>query len=133
MVYTRINGARASEGNPVKKNIGLIARWTARLMGAAAVLFVLWMSGLFGGSEGFGRFSDGMEILIFALWPVAWALGLALAFKWEVQGAVISLAGLAGLFALRTDLLGNPFFLLFAVPGVLFLLAWKMSRRTGAV
>jgi hypothetical protein len=60
-------------------------------------------------------------------------LGLILAWRWECVGGIVSLASLAGfyltLFAFDQRFPRGPFFLLIALPGFFFLVAWFLQRQ----
>ena len=103
--------------------------WIAAVLATAALLIIALFSGLFGGSEPAMDFSNRDEALTFAFWPVIYCLGLLLAFRWRIPGAVLSLVGLLVLFARRLDLLGNLFFLSMLIPPAFFILAAKFTGK----
>ena len=105
-------------------------RWTARITGSLILVFLLFF--LFGhlfGDHGGKGFSSGKEILTFLFFPVSTIVGLALAYRWEALGGAITLVGMAGLFALRYDLLNDILMFIPAIPGLLYFLSWWFSER----
>jgi len=58
--------------------------------------------------------------------------GLALAWKWELIGALISLVGFIGVGILKPDVMIMPMMYLFPLTAILFLICWRLSklRRT---
>lgn len=55
-------------------------------------------------------------------------VGLALAWKWELIGGLISLIGFIGVGVLNTDMLAKPVFYLFPLTALLFLISWRSSK-----
>ncbi len=105
-----------------------IAHWLARI--SAIAVFGFFM--MFAIGEGIPPLAEQpLRVqLFFALWAAIFA-GYAVGWRWPLWGGVIALAGYAMLnvveFSTNHRLLGGAF-LLFAVPGVLYLIAaWQAS------
>ena len=91
---------------------------------------VFMLAGIFG-EPMTGPFQDVREVLICVMFPLGVTLSLAAAFKWPRVGGALALLFMAGLFGLRPDLLGNPWFaLFFAPPGALFLLSGVLNQSS---
>ena len=104
--------------------------WTARAWGTAILGMVLLflIPGIFGAEAGEG-FRDAREVLSFVLFPVCTVVGLSLAYKWAGLGGLVATVGMVGLFGLRPDLIGSPWFTAaIAPPGILYLVYWAMRR-----
>jgi hypothetical protein len=54
--------------------------------------------------------------------------GLGLAWKWELIGALISLAGFIGIGLLNPDALAMPMMYLFPITAILFLICWWLGK-----
>jgi len=54
--------------------------------------------------------------------------GLGLAWKWELPGALISLAGFIGVGILSPDAMTKPMMYLFPATAILFLICWWLSK-----
>lgn len=108
-----------------------IAHWLARV--SAIGVFGFFM--LFAISEGIPPLAEQpLRVqLFFALWAAIF-IGYAVGWRWPLLGGLIALLGYGMLnaveFSTNHRLLGGAF-LLFAIPGVLYLIAaWSDSRRT---
>lgn len=106
--------------------------WAARITGTLLLGFLLFMlighlTGDANGPTGM-RFSNNRELIAFLFFPVCTIIGLAFAYKWELLGGAIAIGSLLALFLLRPDLM-QVRFLLMLLPGVLYLLHGKVSRR----
>jgi hypothetical protein len=107
-----------------------LLRWTARVSGLLvaggyAFLMVGEMAAPHSGSPSTFLEWTGIAVLSIA------ALALLIAWRWELQGALVSLAALG----VQTVLIpGSPTYhrvlLTMAVPGVLYSLDWFVRRRT---
>ena len=108
-------------------------QWVARLSGLALFLMVLAIAVGEGGPPNPLRqpWPVAIElVLMFIMW-----LGLIVAWRWEVLGAIMTLAGLIGFniveLSVNAKLAGGAF-PLFAIPPVLYLahaLAVRLSER----
>jgi hypothetical protein len=105
----------------------IIVRWIARII--SVLIFLFWgyfiVAHLFGDSGQASRpltANDFAQLSMMLLWLV----GLALAWRWELPGAVVALTA-----ALIGGLLNPNAMALAAIPAVpalLFLFCWWMSR-----
>jgi len=106
-----------------------IIRWIARIWSLFSLaLFLLFFIG-----ESWGQplqFTPE-ELLGLLFFPGGVVLGMILAWKWELWGGLITVASLLAFYLLEfimdRDFPGGPWFLLFAAPGFLFLLVWRLS------
>jgi hypothetical protein len=55
-------------------------------------------------------------------------VGLALAWKWELIGGLISLIGFIGVGILNPDAMTKPMMYLFPITAILFLISWRSSK-----
>jgi hypothetical protein len=103
----------------------VILRWAARALSLAC--FLLLCAFFFGGGESMRM--TGRQAVVFLLFPVGVVAGFGVSWWREAIGACISLGCLVILYALifaRDGRLHGPYFLLFAVPALLFLAAaWQ--------
>jgi len=118
------------------KRIATIIRMTARIWGSLILLFLLFFVGahvigtLFGpDGASDGGFNSVGEILTFIFcFPVGTMIGLAIAWKWEGLGGLITAGGIICLFIMRSDLITNPYFIVMGINGLLFLVYWVLTR-----
>ncbi len=110
-----------------------IIRWIARIWGTLVLLFVIFflLMDIFGTGydEASGALSprDGITFIFF---PLSTIVGLALAWKWEGLGGLITIVGVIGLLIVRPDLLSSISMIAgIAIPGILYLVYWYMTRR----
>ncbi len=104
-------------------------RWAARLLSLASLGLILMFA--FGGEE-----AGGMPTLkewgALAFFPIGVQVGMLLAWKKEIAGAGVALAALAGFYVyylfMSGALPGGPYFALFSLPAVLFLICGSMAR-----
>lgn len=105
-------------------------RWSARITSAFALGIIAIFATSGGGAPTLA------EWIAIAFFPVGLVIGLIVAWKREIPGAIIALASLAVFYvymfatsSFRTDMryVGN--FALFAIPAVLFLAAGLLARR----
>ncbi|MCM8571124.1 hypothetical protein NE848_17140 [Gramella jeungdoensis] len=104
--------------------------WIARGWGGIILAFVLFflIAHIFGNEEGGTGFSDTRDIITFILFPVSTIIGLAIAYKWEGLGGLISsLAILIAMFI--NEVIDFKFLLTIFPPGFLYLVYWFMERR----
>ena len=108
-------------------NFALLFRWVARIgsIVSAAVIFAF----LFGGNE---RLPQSEEWFQLAFFPGGILLGMALGWKNELVGGVVTIISLFGFYAMQFLQSGSipvgPWFFIFASPGILFLFAWIADR-----
>ncbi len=103
-----------------------VIRWIARILGLLLILLVL----VFAIPEIMSESNPSAEAT-----PIAMVLagvimlgGLGLAWKWELIGALISLAGFIGVCILNLNAMKMPMFYLFALTAILFLISWRLSK-----
>ena len=105
-----------------------IFRWIARILAAFMILITIV---LFLGEEVFDKSPGTGESIpiIMIVFGILMLGGLGLAFKWELIGGLISLAGFAGTIIGNPRSATMPMFYLFALPAVLFILC-SLKRET---
>lgn len=108
-----------------------IIRLLARLWSIIS-LVVLLAFGIGEAASDIARFTlrDAIGFLFF---PVGVMVGLALAWRWELAGGLLTVGSLAAFYVqnalLRDRWPAGPWFLLLAAPGFLFLFAWWLGRH----
>ncbi|MCK5103502.1 MAG: hypothetical protein KAQ79_02560 [Cyclobacteriaceae bacterium] len=118
------------------KRIATIIRLIARIWGSLILLFLLFFVGghvfvaLFGpeGSSDGGFNSTGEMLTFYFFFPVGTMIGLAIAWKWEGLGGLITVGAIIGLFIMRPDLILHPFFIGMGIIGLLFIVYWVLTR-----
>ena len=118
-----------TDKNNLAKNILLIARIGSVL----SIAFLLFMIGghLFGAEDNLTGFNTSREILLFICFPVSTLIGLAVAWKKEGLGGLITVLGLVGFHLIGQDFYLIPWIDGLAAPGFLFLIYWFLSNRNG--
>ena len=111
------------------RRVATVSRWIGRVVTIIVLLF--WGFFIFGhifGDDGSGdKPLTTHDYLGFVLMG-GWLLGLALAWKWELVGALVALVSyVVFLFAWNAEIV-SPF-LLIPVGAVAYLLAWYTSRQ----
>jgi hypothetical protein len=111
-------------------------RWMARIWSFASVLFV--SAFVLGELRNPGPWPTPTEWLGLALFPGGVVAGLLIAWVRERLGGSISVASVIGFYiwnvAVSGSLPGGPYFLLVALPGLLFLVAsWLGENKTETV
>lgn len=112
----------------------VIVRWAARVSSllAAGIIAVFATSG--------GDAPTAAEWTALAFFPVGVLVGMFVAWKREIPGAIISLGSLGifygymfatSSFGVNTRYVGS--FAMFAIPAVLFLATGLLARREGSV
>lgn len=119
--------------NMQKSNkLAVILRWVARLSGTAIILFVLYFLFMhFFASEGSENnpLISSEDIFAFVCFPLSTIIGLAIAYKWEGVGGLISTLGFIILFVIRPDLSSSPIMTALALPGLLYLIYWILAKK----
>ena len=82
------------------------------------------------GSEESNGFQSTQEVLMFICFPITTCIGLFMAFRWEGLGGLVATLSLLGLGFLDPDVFlgSSPFFIIFSIPGMLFILYWVLER-----
>lgn len=108
-----------------------IILWTARILGSIIIAFVLFflIAHVFGNNESGEGFRDSKEIITFLLFPISTVIGLAIAWKWEGLGGIITTVGMIGLFSLRPELLNSFYIVIPIIPGLLFIAYWLITKN----
>ena len=97
-----------------------VIRWIARIMSLLVILATLFL-----------MIPDvwGAPLQMAVVMGLLIPIGLGIAWKWELVGALISLVGFIGAMILNPDMRTNPMmYLFYAVPAILFLLCWWRSK-----
>ncbi|MDX1544937.1 MAG: hypothetical protein R3214_13425 [Christiangramia sp.] len=105
--------------------------WIARGWGGIILAFVLFflIAPIFGNEEGRTGFTNTRDIITFILFPISTIIGLAIAYKWEGTGGLIS--SLAIVFAmLLNETIDLKFMLSIFAPGFFFLYTgtWNVGK-----
>jgi hypothetical protein len=102
--------------------------WTARILAATLVLFVgLFIIGYAINPQGDGSPPGLPE---FALFPIGVMVGLALGWRWQLLGGIVTAACMVVFLVLMGEsLLETPIFAVFLVPAVLFIIYALVSRK----
>ena len=112
--------------------IAIISRLVARIWGSLILLNLLIFVDahvLGGEGSGDGGFNSAGERLIFYLtFPVGTMVGLAIAWKWEGMGGLITAGGIIGLFIMRPDLMSDLSTVGVGLIGLLYLIYWTLKR-----
>ena len=105
-----------------------VARWIARVLSALILLF--WgffiVAHAFGDEGGASRPLNTNDYILFAMMAV-WLVGLSVAWRWELTGGMMTLAGLLIAAVVNWRVLTFPGILI-AVTAVLFLSSWWIRR-----
>jgi hypothetical protein len=111
-----------------------ILRWIARIWGIIIALVVV-MIAITPDPYAVGP-PSGIEIFYLSLYAVS-ALGLLVAWKWELIGAIISIVAMLAQAISISIGEGFAFYikgivlveLVFFIPAILFIVCWTLSRR----
>ena len=102
-----------------------VIRWTARVLSLVSIGVLL----LFLVGESFDplRISP-QEWVGLLFFPVVLCIGMIAAWRWELTGGAITVLSLIAFYLAEWLFSGNfpggPYFVVFAVPGFLYLIAW---------
>ncbi|MBS3751274.1 MAG: hypothetical protein KGY39_07200 [Anaerolineales bacterium] len=111
-----------------------IVRWAGRIsagLAAGLILFIFIGEGI---AEGFAPFLQmtSWETLMMVAFAVMW-LGLVLSWKWELTGALLTIAAAVAFYLLDYLFSGTfprgPYFLIFSSPSLIFLYYGLRSRQ----
>ena len=103
-----------------------VLRWVARVTALVMVVFILIMFLGEGIADGFGGFLvlTLRESLMMASFVIIF-LGLLLGWRWEILGGALVIGGMAVFYWLNYAFSGTlpqgPYFLIIAIPGLLYL------------
>ena len=114
------------------KHLSIFILWSARIMAGAVLLFVLYMVGghVVGTAVESNGFQSAKEVAMFVCFPICTCIGLFLAFRWAGLGGLIATLSLVGLGLLDPAVFfgSSPFFIIFSIPGILFILFWVLEK-----
>ncbi|MDT3739111.1 MAG: hypothetical protein RO257_06360 [Candidatus Kapabacteria bacterium] len=111
-------------------SIGRVIQWIARSFSILAIFVIL----IFVVGEGFNPFKfTSEELLLSIFFPVFTLIGLIVAWKYELIGGLISVAGLV-LFYIFHQIISQDFpegwaFLVFTAPAFLFILYAALHKN----
>lgn len=116
--------------NSISNPLGSVVKWTARLAGVVSFgILALFVVSHVGAGE---MKPDIYEAVGLACFPFGVMLGLALAFRFDMVGAVTAIISCAGFyvwhFTRSGDLPSGIFFLLFTSPAILYLISGWLRR-----
>lgn len=105
--------------------------WAARVLALASVAAVL----LFLVGEGFNPAEvRPREWLLFSFFPIGVVIGLILGWRWEIVGGLVAVLSLGSFYLAHRLLVAEwprgAAFLVFASPGIVYLLAGSLRRIT---
>ena len=113
-----------------RKKIVLTIRWLARI--ASIVSIGLLAAFVFGPNEPL-QFQSPGEWIGFLFFPIGIVIGMLVAWRWEILGGLTATICLLGFYVwhfVQTDKFpSGPYFLLFALPGLILLLVGLASSR----
>ena len=109
-------------------------RWIARIWAALMLAFMLFMFIAHIVEDGIGpEFSLTLRESLMMVSMITSLVGLALAWKWERLGGILTLGGMAAFyifdFAFSGSFPRTPTFFIVAFPGVLFLIYFYSKRK----
>ncbi len=113
-----------------------IVRWIARIGAGLTAVFILFFFIAHAITDGLTPFLylTARETAMMAAFAAVW-LGLLVGWKWELVGGLLTVGGVIAFYLLDYLFSGmfprGPFFLIFALTGVLFLYCGVMDRRNG--
>jgi hypothetical protein len=117
------------------RSFALVVRWIARVWSILSILTVLFfaLNELLPSS---GPPPTLQEWLGLTLFPIGVSVGLVMAWYREGLGGILALGCLIAFYVWNLLRFGHlpqgPFFLLIAMPGILFLIAAVLSHRSAA-
>ena len=117
------------DGQKPKKSV-LIARWVARLGSLASLGFLLLF---FFGEEMDVAALTATEIWGLIFFPLGITVGMLLGWRWEIFGGSVTVLSLLAfykvMYAANGEFPDGLWFLIFALPGFLFLYCGLSDRR----
>jgi len=116
-----------------RNQISLIIKWIARISGTLIIVFVLFflVTDIFGTEE--SSIKDlfyTKDAIVFICFPLSTIIGLAIAWKYEGLGGLISTAGFICLSIIRPDLASDLLMMSLALPGLLYLVYWILTNKS---
>ncbi len=110
--------------------------WVARVWSVLSIAFILliFIGEMF--TPAIAALPSPAEAVLMLFFPVGVLVGMLLAWKKELPGALVTIISVAafyiGIWLLRGRVPAGPYFLLVAAPGVLFLADWWLYHRETA-
>lgn len=103
-----------------------IFRWIVRIISIIIVLFLILMfvGSLFNPKQ--SNTPSTHELISFIFFPIGLCVGLLIAWKWELIGGIIAIVSMIIFSLIIQSTLG---WIIFAIPGVLFIICWYLSRN----
>ena len=103
--------------------ISNIIRWIARVLSIVSIGILL----MFFIGEKFNLVQlNVQDRILFLFFPFGITIGMILAWRWEMLGGTITFASLLSFytvhFIVSNKFPGGPYFLIFALPGIIFML-----------
>ena len=107
-----------------------IIRWIARILSIVSMGILL----LFFIGEGFNPVQlSARDWILFIFFPLGITIGIILAWRWEMLGGIIAFVSLLSFYAshfiMSNKFPAGPYFLIFALPGISFMLCGILSRH----
>ena len=113
------------------KMIEQVVRWTARILSILSTGVLMLF--LFGEPSEFAKIRP-VELVGLMLFPVGVVIGFVVAWWKDGLGGLITVASLMVFYLVFVFRLTDPtrgvWFLVFASPGFLFLISWRLSHNT---
>ncbi len=105
--------------------------WLARIWGSLILAFVLYFVIIHlieDQGSGLAGLTETRELISFIFFPILTLVGLAMAYRWEGIGGLVTTTAL--LFTMIfSGLLDLKFILLIFPPGLLYIAYWFLSRK----
>ena len=110
--------------------------WLARIWGGLSILFLIYFLGAhltdaINGGEPVFNFKSANELIGFVFFPVSTLIGLLWSYKHPGTGGLITVFSILGFFIAIPDMVLNPLITGLAMPGLLFLIYWILSKKIG--
>ena len=109
--------------------------WIARIWSAISLVFLIFMVGahlveaLTNDNDGSG-WNSTSEMISFYMFPILGTVGLAISWKWEGVGGIITILAMIVFHIIRPDLLFDLMIDGLMFPGILFLAYWFINRSS---
>jgi hypothetical protein len=115
---------------PLKNNLKIIL-WIARILGTLSLVFLLYISfeAFFSSEKTKTSLISNLDIISLLFFPLSTIIGLALAYKWEGIGGIITIGGMISLHIIRPDIASNLLISAFAIPGLLYFIYAVWAKK----
>ena len=110
--------------------------WIARIFGLlfVALVLVIGITAALNPNEPSPTPREWVGIIFF---PIGVCVGYVIGWRWQLLGGSVALGSFVAFFAWlvieRDGIRAWPVFVLFAIPGLLFVFSWFVSRRGGRI